>query len=248
MAIQTTKLIKISRVLGLLLLVCLLVAGPVACKKAEEGTEEEGLAVKEGVIEFEGEVKVTEGKYIYLPKVRGFDLVVQGDLTSGALTDLVGKVIKGHGSFLPETPSVLVVDEIQLKNEAGEFDVVFTRVEDPVLDDYLDMTARDGFETLKDMAYNKAEGWEGKEKAKVYGQLQTEEDGADKILITDDRGREVGAILVDNMSDFARYYIKKLSLFNQFWFYMNVGETVDWSSRRRSRELFHADVLFAGLY
>jgi hypothetical protein len=249
MAIQTTQLIRISRILGLVFIAFMLVAGPIACKKAGEGTTgEEGLAVKEGVIEFEGAVKVSEGKYLYVPKVRGFDLVVQGELISGTLSDLVGKVIKGHGSFLPERPSVLAVDEIQLENEAGEFDVIFTRTEEVLLDDYLDVSSRDGYEMFQELAYNKAEGWEGKEKAKVSGELQVQEDGTAKILITDASGRDVGAIIIDNMTDYASYYVKKLSLFNKFWFYINIGETVDWSSRRRSRELFHADVLFAGLY
>ena len=249
MAIQTTQLIKISRILGLVLIAFMLVAGPIACKKAAEATaEDEGLAVKEGVIEFEGEVKVAEGKYLYVPQVRGFDLVVQGELTSGTLSDLVGKVIKGEGTFLPERPSVLAVDEVQLQNEAEGYDVVFTRTEEVILDDYLDVSSRDGFEMLEELAYNKVEGWEGKEQAKVFGQLQVQEDGTAKILITDDRGRDVGTILVDNMTNFARYYVEKLNLFTKFWFYMNIGESVDWSSRRRSRELFHADVLFAGLY
>ena len=249
MAIQTSQLIRVSRIFGLVLIAFMMVAGPIACKKAEEGTaEEEGLAVKEGVIEFEGEVKVSEGKYLYVPKVRGFDLVVQGELISGTLSDLVGKVIKGNGTFLPERPSVLAVDEIQLSNEAGDFDVIFTRTEEVVLDDYLDVASRDGFEMLEELAYNKVEDWEGKEQAKVYGELQAQEDGTAKILITDDRGRDVGVILVDNMTDFARYYVNKLNLFNKFWFYLNIGETIDWSSRRRSREMFHSDVLFAGLY
>lgn len=248
MAIQTTPLIRIFRVLGLVFIAFMLVAGPIACKKAEEAAEEEGLAVKEGVVEFEGTAKASVGKYFFVPEVRGFDLVIEGDLTSGVLADLEGKAIKGTGSFLPERPSILIVDELQLMNDAGEFDVIFTRTADAVLDDFIDVSARDSFEMIKELAYNKAEGWEGKEKARIYGELQVQEDGAAKILIKDDRDREVGTILVDNMTDYAKYYVKKLSLFTKFWFYMNIGETVDWASRRRSRELFHADILFAGLY
>lgn len=248
MAIQTTQLIRISRVLGLAIIAFMLVAGPIACKKAEEASEEEGLAVKEGVIEFEGEAKVVMGKYMYVPKARGFDIVVQGDLSSGTLADLEGKIIKGHGTFIPERPSLLVADEIQVKGDDGSFVTVFTRTEEIVLDDYLDVSARDAFETLENLAYNKNDGWEGKEKAKVYGQLQEQEDGTAKIVVFDERGREAGSIIVDNITDFARYYVKKLRLFDKFWFYMNVGETVDWNTRRRSRELFHADVLFSGLF
>jgi hypothetical protein len=54
--------------------------------------------------------------------------------------------------------------------------------------------------------------------------------------------------LVDNFTDFGNYYLKKLRLFDKFWFYMNVKETIDWSERRRTREMFHADVVFAGLF
>ncbi|MGD8540558.1 MAG: hypothetical protein PVI66_17730, partial [Candidatus Aminicenantes bacterium] len=68
------------------------------------------------------------------------------------------------------------------------------------------------------------------------------------IVVFDDRGREAGWILVDTMDDLADFYVKKLHLFDKFWFYMDVKETVEWRTRRRSRELFHADVLFAGLY
>ena len=50
------------------------------------------------------------------------------------------------------------------------------------------------------------------------------------------------------MTDFANYYIHKLRLFDRFWVYLNVKDTVDAKVRRKTRELFHADVLFAGLY
>ncbi|MEW5902504.1 MAG: hypothetical protein AB1715_13645, partial [Acidobacteriota bacterium] len=59
---------------------------------------------------------------------------------------------------------------------------------------------------------------------------------------------EIGKVLVDGVSDFANYYIKKLRLFDRFWFYLNIKESVDVKVRRRTRELFHADVVFAGLY
>ena len=88
MAFQTTQLIRMSRVLGLVLIAFMLVAGPIACKNAEEGIAEEGLAIKEGAIEFEGEVKVTEGQYVYIPTVRGFDLIVQGEHLSISTTTL----------------------------------------------------------------------------------------------------------------------------------------------------------------
>ena len=47
---------------------------------------------------------------------------------------------------------------------------------------------------------------------------------------------------------FAGSTLEKLGHFDKFWFYLDVKETVDWSQRRRTREMFHADVIFAGLF
>ena len=100
--------------------------------------------------------------------------------------------------------------------------------------------------------YNKNKLWEGKETVKVYGQLEEiTKEGQEpvyKIIVLDEKGKQIGRILIDNMTDFARYYLKKLHLYNKFWFYLKVKETVPWRVRRRTRELFHADLVFAGLF
>ena len=49
----------------------------------------------------------------------------------------------------------------------------------------------------------------------VYGQLEQDEDGAN-IVVMNDRDREVGRIIVDNIDDLADFYIKKLNLFDKF--------------------------------
>jgi hypothetical protein len=142
----------------------------------------------------------------------------------------------------------LIANNVDVKDESGEWMTVFTRSEDVMTAEWMTQQGRDEvFPALVDLAYNKNEGWEGKEKAKVFGQLEQEEDAV-FIAVLDDKGGEVGRIIVDNMDDLADFYIKKLHLFDKFWFYMDVKETVEWRTRRRSRELFHADVLFAGLY
>jgi hypothetical protein len=119
----------------------------------------------------------------------------------------------------------------------------------------VDTKVREEYDVLKDLDYSKKEGWEGKEKVKIYGKLEKttvtegeEEEDVYKIIILDGEERQPKRIIVDNLSEFTQYYLKKLRLFDQFWFYLKVKETVDWSARRRSRELFHADVVFAGLY
>jgi len=125
---------------------------------------------------------------------------------------------------------------------------IFTKSGDVMAEEWMTQQGReDAFPALVDLEYNKNEGWEGNEKAKVFGQLEQNEDAVN-IVLMDDKDREIGRIIVDNVNDIADFYIKKLNLFDKFWFYMDVKETVEWSTRRRSRELFHADVLFAGLY
>ena len=244
-----SKIDKTSRILCMAFLVFLLVAvGTVACKKAEEGvSEEEDIALKESIIEFEGNVRVAVGKYIFIAEARGFDLVVQGGLESGDVRMLVGKEIRGEGEFTPERPSILGINTIEIKDESGNWMNVFTRSEDIVLSDYLDLKARDKFSVLEKLTYDKKNDWENKEIARVFGKLEGEE-GNYKISVLDEKGKEVGKIIVDNLTDFGIYYVKKLRLFDKFWFYVDIKDTVDWNVRRRTREMFHADVLFAGLF
>lgn len=245
------KLKKTSRFLGIAGLACLLaVLGNFACTSAEEGAvseEESGLVVTEGIMEFEGTAKVSFGRFLYVPEAQGFDIVVQGPLTSGDLSTLLGKEIRGEGEFSPDIPSILVANAVEVKDETGEWINVFTKTEDVVLDDYMDLQAREVFPTIADLAYNKNEGWQDLENVKVQGQLE-ETDGVYKIAVFNDKDQQVGNILVDSITDFAQYYVKKLGLFDRFWFYVTIKDTVPWNVRRTSRDLFHADVLFAGLF
>jgi len=242
-----TVLGKTWHILGLSLLTIFILLASVSCQKAEEVGEEEGKSDKEGIIEFEGTVKVAHGKFVYIPEARGFDIIVQGDI-SGGIEDLVGKEVKGEGEFSLDRPAIVVANTVAVKDAGGAYQNVFTRTEDVVFEDYLSMQARDEmFPSLDKLAYNKSEGWEDKEKAKVFGKMERNEDKA-SIAIFDEKGNQIGSIIVDDLHDFAEYYMKKLTLFDKFWFYLDVKETVDWSTRRRTRELFHADVLFAGLY
>lgn len=244
--------VKIIWLLWLSLLVFFLaVPGSTGCKKqGEETTAEEAE-----IVQFEGEAKAGFGKYLYVAETSGFDIVVQGQIDSGDTSALVGKEVKGEGGFSPDRPSILVANRIDVRENGRDWRTVFTRSEEPVLDIFFNFQEREEFETLKDLAYDKSEGWEGKERAKVYGRLEKEtvtESGEDKdvyrIVVLNEENQSMGRILVDNLSDFARYYIQKLRLFDNFWFYINVKDTVDWSIRRRTSELFHADILFVGLF
>jgi hypothetical protein len=233
--------------LGITFLVFFLAMGTVSCGTTEESVGEETFAVKEGIIEFEGIVKVAVGRYVFIPEARGFDIILQGDI-EGGIEGLVGKEVKGEGEYSPEIPSILIANSLIEKDAGGEGMNIFTRSGDVMVAEWMTQQGRDEvFPALMDLEYNKNEGWEGKEKAKVFGKLEQNEDVLN-IVVLDDKDREIGRIIVDSMDDLADFYIKKLNLFDKFWFYMDVKETVEWNTRRRSRELFHADVLFAGLY
>jgi hypothetical protein len=233
--------------LGLLLAFALIVSGSIACQQADEGTQEEALQLDEGKLVFEGTPKLAIGKFFFMPEAQGFDIVVQGTVDGGDLTALVGQEVKVEGEIRPEQPSVLIADTIEIKETTGEYRSVFTRTEEPAMDEYLNLQARDGFEALDKLKYDDNEGWEGRENAKVYGSLE-ELDDSFRILVLDDEGKQVGYVLVDSISDYADFYLKKLHLFDKFWFYLKVKETIPWSTRRRTSELFNADVVFAGLF
>lgn len=243
---------KITRVLILSILASLLVmAGTPACKK---GVEEE-VDSQEGVIEFEGVAKVGVGKYLYIPEAQGFDIVIQGQVESGDASILVDKEVRGKGEFSPERPSILVANSIDVKESGRNWRNVFTKTEDFTIDDYLETKTREEYKILEDLLFDQREGWEGKEKAKVYGSLfkETVTEGEEqkevyKILVLNDKNQELGTILVDNLADSALFYTKKLRLFERFWFYLTIKDTVEWRIRSRTSELFHADVVFAGLF
>lgn len=238
----------------LLSLLALIVAGPgltFSQEIAQPANEQESVTPPGGVNEYEGTVKVGLGKYFYLPSAKGFDILVQGKVEGQDAGVLVGKEVRVKGALFKDDPSVFVADSIEIK-EAGQYRNVFTRTGEITLEDHLSARDRQAFQVLKITSADKNEEWEGKGKVKVQGVLAkgktTEGKEVDTIILSDDKGKEVGRILIDSETDFALYYIKKLTLFDQFWFYINVKNTVDAKVRKKTRELFHADLLFAGLY
>jgi hypothetical protein len=201
--------------------------------------------------EFEGVVKAAVGKYFYLPTAKGYDIVVQGQIEGKDASSLMGKEIVLKGAPLMDEPSLLVADTIAIK-EGGAARNIFTRAEEVKVDDYIGTAARATFPELKITGADKAADWEGKGKGKIHGRLITAKspEGQETytISVLDEKGKEIGKIIVDSATDFAKYYISKLHLFDRFWLYLTIKDTVDAKVRRRTRELFHADLAFAGLY
>jgi len=236
------------RILGLTTLAfALMLVGTWACSGTQEDITGEEQAVETDNLVYEGEIKVAYGKYAYIPEAQGFDVLVEGALESGDLVSLIGRQVKVEGNYIDEHPSVLVVDTLSVKEDDGTYRSVFTRTQDAALEDYIDLSQRDEFPLLEGLAYNKNDVWEGQETAKVYGSLEEAEEGS-KISVFDEEGKTIGSVLIDNYTDFAHYYLKKLNLFEKYWFYLQIKDTVEWRTRRRTREMFHADLLFVGLY
>jgi hypothetical protein len=242
---------KIFTILVLSLGFAALCIGGVACqKKAAEAEAAEAAPVKP-TNEYEGPVKVAVGKYMYVPAAQGFDIVLQG----GDATAFLNKDVKVRGELLVDKPSIYRADAVEVKDASGTYASAFTRTEEPVLEDYLDAHSREAFTALVITNINKSEEWEGKGQVKVYGKLQktnVTEGGNQKevtyITLNDAKGKELGKIIVDNTTNYAQYYMNKLRLFDTFWFYLNIKESVDRKVRTRTKELFHADILFCGLF
>jgi hypothetical protein len=228
-----------SKRTGILILSLAVLAGlfgSVACqKKAAEATAAE---VGTGVTEFEGTVRAGLGRYMYLSTASGFDLVLPG---FDAAT-LVGKTIKVKGNLLTDHPPVFLVDTA----ETGPGQTVYTRSQEFQEEDFVEMKVREAVPALAITGPNKPEEWENKGQGKVYGKLQ--KGNVNAIVLSDDKGREIARIIVDSISTYSDYYIQKLRLFDQFWFYLNIKDSVERRERTKTKAIFHADVVGAGLY
>ena len=211
-------------------------AGSVACqKKAAETPAAEGL---KSVTEFEGTVRAGLGRYMYLSTASGFDLVLPG---FDAAT-VAGKTIKVKGNLLTDHPPVFLVDSA----ETGPGQTIYTRSQEFQEEDFVEMKVRETVPALAITGLNKPEEWEGKGQGKVYGQLQKGDVNA--IVLSDDKGKEIARIIVGSISTYSNYYIQKLRLFDKFWFYLTIKDSVDKKDRTKSKAIFHADVIGAGLF
>ena len=235
----------VHRILRMALLSLIFIAaasGSIIAQESAEGAAQE-QTVAAPATEFEGTATFGLGRYFYLPSAKGYDIYIQGNIQGQDATFLNGKDVRVKGSMFKDEPSVFIADSIEVKDAAGQYQTVFTRAEEPKLENHLHTQDRGEYVALALTKADKSEDWEGKTKAKVYGQLV-----GNTIVVADDKGKEIGKILVDSTTELATYYIQKLKLFSKFWFYLNVKETVDVKVRRKTRELFHADMIFAGLY
>lgn len=220
--------------------VLIVLAGSVACqKKAEEGTAAEKPL---SVTEFEGTVITALGRYLYLSTAPGFDIVLPG---LDAAT-LVGKTINVKGNLLVDHPPVFLADSVEVKEASGALSSVYTRNQEFQAEDFVEVKKREGIPALAVTGINKPEEWEGKGQGKIYGKLQKGD--VTYIVLSDAKGKESAKIIIDSFTPYASYYLLKLRLFDEFWFYLTVKDSVDRRVRTRSKEIFHADVFGVGLF
>lgn len=225
---------KKTAILILSLAILVAFAGTVACQKKAETPAAE--AVK-AVTEFEGTVRAALGRYMYLSTAQGFDIVLPG---LDAAT-LMGKTIKVKGNLLADHPPVFLADTVESGGQT-----VYTRSQDFKAEDFVDMKVREAVKPLAVTGIGKPEEWEGKGEIKIYGMLQKGD--VNYIVLSDDKGKELAKIIIDSTTIYANYYVQKLRLFDKFWFYLNVKDSVDKKIRTKTKEIFHADVVGAGLY
>jgi len=226
---------KRNGILILSLAILVAFAGTVACqKKAETAVAE----VQTAVTEFEGTVRAALGRYMYLSTASGFDIVLPG---FDAAT-LVGKTVKVKGNLLLDHPPVFLADSVETSPGVS----AYTRNQEFQAEDFVEMRAREAVPALKITGVAKAEEWEGKGTAKVYGKLVKGD--VNYIVLADEKGKDMAKIIVDSVSTYSNYYIQKLRLFDAFWFSLNIKDSVDAKTRTRSKEIFHADVVDVGLY
>ena len=226
---------KRNGILILSLAILVAFAGTVACqKKAETAVAE----VQTAVTEFEGAVRAALGRYMYLSTASGFDIVLPG---FDAAT-LAGKTVKVKGNLLLDHPPVFLADSVETSPGVS----AYTRNQEFQAEDFVEMRVREGVPALKITGVAKAEEWEGKGMAKVYGKLVKGD--VNYIVLADEKGKDMAKIIVDSVSTYSNYYIQKLRLFDEFWFYINIKDSVDAKTRTRSKEIFHAGVVGVGLY
>ena len=151
--------------------------------------------------------------------------------------------------FNRETPSLLMAQSIEVKEGANQFKNVYTAADKAAPADYFSQKNRAEFAALKIANIMKSADWEGKGKVKIRAKSIAGAEGKPAILsVLGDKDAETAKIIVDSMSEYASYYLKKLRLFDKFEFYLNIKDSVPANQRAKAKEVFHADVVFAGLY
>jgi len=245
-----------SKFVGLSLAAILVLASSVACgKKAAEPAAageqvaqmtEAGLAIVIGLNTVVGTVKNGKGNYFFMDEVPGFDISVTGPVAGGDVSALIGKAVRVKGLFNKELPNLLVAQSIEIKESETQYTNVYTSTDPAAPADFFNQKDRPAYAALALTKIDKSQDWEGKGKGKVYGKLIA---GTPALIsVLDAEGDELGKVIIDSETNIASYYLAKLHMFDKMWFYLNIKDSVDKKLRTKNKEMFHADVVYAGLY
>jgi hypothetical protein len=252
---------KFAGLVGLSILALLVISSGVACGKkaplpgapAAEGAAapatDAGLSIVVGLNTVNGTVKNALGNYFYMAEVPGFDLVVTGAIEGGDTKTLIGKSVRIKGVFHKDLPNLLVAQSIEIKESELQYKSVYTSSDPAAPQDFFNQKTRAEYKDLALTKIDKSDDWEGKGKGKVHGTLIPGADGKNALIsVLGADGKEVGKVIVDAETSYSTYYSQKLKLFEKTWFYLTIKESVDKKLRPKNKELFHADVVFVGLY
>jgi len=254
---------KFAGLIGLSVLSLLVISSGTACApkagtpgapaaEAAAGAEQPqdvGIHIKIGENEVSGTVKNALGNYFFMADLPGFDIAVTGPVSGGDATSLIGKLVRIKGVFNKDLPNLLVAQSIEIKESELQYTNVYTSADASAPADFFNQTTRSEYPALALTRIDKSEDWEGKGKGKVHGKLVPGAEGKTpliSVLGADDK--EIGKIVVDSQSSYANYYIQKIRLFEKTWFYLNIKESVARNLRARNKEMFHADIVYVGLY
>jgi len=245
---------------GLCLAAFLVLTSAVACgKKAAESEAapgeavaqmtDAGLAIVVGLNTVAGTVKNAKGNFFFMDEVPGFDVVVTGTVNGGDAATLIGKTVRVKGLFNKDLPNLLVAQSIEIKESDINYSSVYTSTDAAAPADFFNQKTRSEYAELALTKIDKSEDWEGKGKGKVFGTFLPGEAGQPAhISVLGADGKEIGKVVVDSLTSFSSYYAEKLKLFDKCWFYLTIKESVDKRLRAKNKEMFHADVVFIGLY
>jgi hypothetical protein len=247
------------KMVGLSLVAFLVMTSAVACGKkaaapaAPEGeiaqATEAGLAIVIGLNTVAGTVKNAKGNYFFMDEVPGFDISVTGPVEGGDATALIGKPVRVKGLFNKDLPNLLVAQSIEIKQSEQQYKNVYTSTDASAPADFFNQKTREEYPDVVITKFDKNEEWEGKGKGKVFGTLIPAAAGQNAFIsVLGADGKEIGKIIVDSESSYAAFYSEKLKLFEKNWFYLNIKESVDKKLRAKNKEMFHADIVFIGLY
>jgi hypothetical protein len=250
MSLKKREIILIGALAIILILsaACKKAAPPAPGEKGAPSAKEENM-ITEGANIVSGTVKSAYGKYFYISQLPGFDIVANGKVDNGDTSLLLNKRVRVKALFNRDKSSVLVAQSIDLGEGQGQFRNVFTSSETAVPEEWFTPKTRDDYAELKITTIAKSTDWDGKTNGKIHGKPVTGPDGkVTAISILGEGNKEIARVIVDNMTEYATYYMKKLRLFDAYWFYLNIKEIVPANARAKAKEIFHADVVFTGLY